>query len=261
MLERASRRRWTKTYNEIAYTLYPNNVLTFGQLLAAVDVSRRTLARALKRLVEKGLVARIKGGRRIYYRLPDPYCATLIEKFEVYMVLMSRGEWGEFVKKVGTNDMVVEDALNLFEGLAFCNPRARLLYEVGTFYLYPLGGGDRVELDIGDVSRNGLPLRLALGQCLDRWCRHFNQIVTTREELERAGVRVYGDRVGVYFDVDGWRKICELKERRRIFVEVVRPSNKTIEKISALIYVLYLNREKLAKYVKKVPVKKAPIVI
>jgi len=251
------RRRWTRTYSRIAEALYPDKSLTFKQLLAEAGVSRRALARCLRRLVEKGLVVKeVKSRKQVYYRLPDPYFAALIEKFSApfFRKLLSLEEYAAFMNKAGESDTEADASLKLFFGLAWSNPRARIIYEPGSIYLYPLGDGDKVELELKDISPVDLPLRLTLGQCLDRWLTHFNLMALTEEELTRLGVEFQKDKFGIYFGRIGLEKISKIKEGRRIFMEVLRPRNETINKISTLIYVTYMNKARLVKYAKIKPI-------
>jgi len=283
--------RYTDSYLKIAYALYPSKRLTFKELLIETGLSRPVLSKILKRLVKNRLIIKIvKSKKKVFYRLPDPYYLSLVDKClsPMFRRLLSLGEYNMLLDEVIQIEREIENQLTFFYSIAASQPKARVLYDFGpdgyeAVYLYPIkkaNEGMKVELNYTEfIQELGLeryelipqpphhfikrptfplakllPYRLTLSQCLERLLHHFNQIMLTEEELERLGVKIYRDHFGIYFDRSGWEKIFQLKEKRKIYMSIQRPRNETINKILNLTRLIYLSKESLKEYMKVKPI-------
>jgi DNA-binding HxlR family transcriptional regulator len=93
--------------------------------------------------------------------------------------------------------------------------------------------------------------KMNLGRCLEAWSRAYGLLIGSDKDFERWGIKVKRDAAGYYFENLG--EVWEVKDLlRRAYNNY--PRRETINKISALAYLLWLNREKLRPYVTSEPV-------
>jgi DNA-binding HxlR family transcriptional regulator len=93
--------------------------------------------------------------------------------------------------------------------------------------------------------------KMNLGRCLEAWGRAYGLLIGSEKDFERWGIKVKRDDAGYYFENLG--EVWEVKDLlRRTYNNY--PRRETINKISALAYLLWLNREKLRPYVTSEPV-------
>jgi hypothetical protein len=93
--------------------------------------------------------------------------------------------------------------------------------------------------------------KMNLGRCLEAWGRAYGLLIGSEKDFERWGIRIKRDDDGYYFENLG--EVWEVKDLlRRTYNNY--PRRETINKISALAYLLWLNREKLRPYVTSEPV-------
>jgi hypothetical protein len=90
-----------------------------------------------------------------------------------------------------------------------------------------------------------------LSRCLEAWGRAYGLLIGSDKDFERWGIKVKRDDAGYYLENLG--EVWEVKDLlRRAYNNY--PRRETINKISALAYLLWLNREKLRPYVTSEPV-------
>jgi len=93
--------------------------------------------------------------------------------------------------------------------------------------------------------------KMNLGRCLETWSRTFGLLIGDEKDFERWGIKVKRNSLGYYFE--DLTKVWEVKDHfRKAFNEYSR--KETIHKISALIYLLWLNKERLISYVSTTPI-------
>jgi len=93
--------------------------------------------------------------------------------------------------------------------------------------------------------------KMNLGRYLEAWGRAYGLLIGSDKDFERWGIKVKRDAAGYYFENLG--EVWEVKDLlRRAYNNY--PRRETINKISALAYLLWLNREKLRPYVTSEPV-------
>jgi len=93
--------------------------------------------------------------------------------------------------------------------------------------------------------------KMSLGRCLEAWSRAFGFLIGTEKDFERWGIKVKRDAAGYYFE--DLNKVWEIKDYfQKTFNEYSRKG--TINKISILAYLLWLNREKLRPYATNRPI-------
>jgi hypothetical protein len=93
--------------------------------------------------------------------------------------------------------------------------------------------------------------KMNLCRCLEAWGRAYGLLIGSEKDFERWGIKVKRDDAGYYFENLG--EVWEVKDLlRRTYNNY--PRRETINKISALAYLLWLNREKLRPYVTSEPV-------
>jgi hypothetical protein len=93
--------------------------------------------------------------------------------------------------------------------------------------------------------------KMSLGRCLEAWGRAFGFLIGTEKDFERWGIKVKRDAAGYYFE--DLNKVWEIKDYfQKTFNEYSRKG--TINKISILAYLLWLNREKLRPYATNRPI-------
>jgi DNA-binding HxlR family transcriptional regulator len=93
--------------------------------------------------------------------------------------------------------------------------------------------------------------KMNLGRCLEAVSRAYGLLIGSEKDFERWGIEVKRDNAGYYFENLG--EVWEVKYLlRRAYNNY--PRRETINKISALAYLLWLNGEKLRPYVTSEPV-------
>jgi DNA-binding HxlR family transcriptional regulator len=93
--------------------------------------------------------------------------------------------------------------------------------------------------------------KMNLGRCLEAGSRAYGLLISNEKDFERWGIKVKRDDAGYYFENPG--EVWEVKDLlRRAYNNY--PRRETINKISALAYLLWLNREKLRPYVTIEPI-------
>jgi predicted transcriptional regulator len=93
--------------------------------------------------------------------------------------------------------------------------------------------------------------KMNLGRCLEAWGRAYGLLIGSEKDFARWGIKVKRDDAGYYFENLG--EVWEVKDLlRRTYNNY--PRRETINKISALAYLLWLNREKLRPYVTSEPI-------
>jgi hypothetical protein len=111
-----------------------------------------------------------------------------------------------------------------------------------------------VEDDYTGEKRYFLPpllTKMNLGRCLEAWSRAYGFLIGSKKDFERWGIEVKRDSVGYYFENP--ERVREIKDYfKKAYNEYSR--KETINKISALAYLLWLNREKLRPYATNEPI-------
>jgi hypothetical protein len=93
--------------------------------------------------------------------------------------------------------------------------------------------------------------KMNLGRCLEAWGRAYGFLIGSDKDFERWGIKVKRDSVGYYFENP--ERVREIKDYfKKVYNEYSR--KETINKISALAYLLWLNREKLRPYITNEPI-------
>jgi hypothetical protein len=93
--------------------------------------------------------------------------------------------------------------------------------------------------------------KMNLSRCLEAWGRAYGLLIGSEKDFERWGIKVKRDDAGYYFENPG--EVWEVKDLlRRTYNNY--PRRESINKISALAYLLWLNREKLRPYITIEPI-------
>jgi DNA-binding HxlR family transcriptional regulator len=128
-------------------------------------------------------------------------------------------------------------------------------------FISPENASERIEKEAklfqnpytGELQYFFPPLlpKMNLGRCLEAWGRAFGLLIGSEKDFERWGIKVKQDDAGYYFENLG--EVWEVKDLlRRTYNNY--PRRETINKISALAYLLWLNREKLRPYITIEPI-------